>query len=153
MPVNFEMNMEESKSLKQHKSALLRILIVEDVIDRQEILKNIYREQAWVMVHTAGRAIRLLKSFDFNLISLDLNLATQNDSDAVVQEIPLSRNAATPILLHSMDQAIVDRIVKELPHAIHISISSLIKSNSYIHKIRMHLREGVPHDWNKVFAG
>ena len=68
---------------QQQPPVLLRILIIEDTADRQELLQSLYREHAWVRVHTAARAICLLRAYDFDLISLDYNLAGQDTGEAV----------------------------------------------------------------------
>jgi hypothetical protein len=47
---------------------VLRILIVEDTPERQQWLTGLYREHAWVLVHTAARAVRLVNAYDFDLI-------------------------------------------------------------------------------------
>lgn len=39
----------------QGQPVVLRILIVEDTPERQGWLTGLYREHAWVLVHTAGR--------------------------------------------------------------------------------------------------
>ena len=53
----------------------LRILIVEDTPERQEVLTSLCKEHAWIMVHTAPRALKLLEAYDFDLIFLDYDLA------------------------------------------------------------------------------
>ena len=60
----------------------MRILILEDTPERQEILKQLYRDHAWVLVHTAQRAIRLLEAFEFDLVSLDYDLAGEVQTSA-----------------------------------------------------------------------
>jgi CheY-like chemotaxis protein len=72
---------------------VLRILIVEDTAERQELLQSLYREHAWVLVHTAARAVRLVQAYDFDLVSLDFNLAGPDDGDAVASALRESRNA------------------------------------------------------------
>lgn len=47
-------------------SQLLRILIIEDTAERQEILKNLTKKHAWIMAHTVARAIKLLSVYDFS---------------------------------------------------------------------------------------
>jgi hypothetical protein len=65
----------------QQQPTLLRILIVEDTPERQEWLTGLYRDHAWVLVHTAVRAVRLVNAYDFDLISLDYNLAGPANGD------------------------------------------------------------------------
>ena len=50
---------------------MLKILIVEDQPERQEILKQLCRHHAWVLAHTAARACRLIEAYEFDLIFLD----------------------------------------------------------------------------------
>src|SRR5215472_15565563 len=69
----------------QGQPVVLRILIVEDTPERQGWLTGLYREHAWVLVHTAARADRLLNAYDFDLISLDYNLAGPDNGAAVAR--------------------------------------------------------------------
>ena len=61
------------------------MLIVEDTAERQEILCALYRNHAWVMATTAHRAIRLLRAFDFDIVSLDYNLRGELTGAAVAR--------------------------------------------------------------------
>lgn len=64
-----------SKSEPKPRTVVLRILIVEDTRERHELLKSLFREHAWILVHTAARAITLVRAYNFDLISLDYDLA------------------------------------------------------------------------------
>src|SRR5262245_17903841 len=123
---------------------VLRILIVEDTAERQELLQSLYREHAWVLVHTAARAVRLVQAYDFDLVSLDFNLASPDDGDAVATALRESRNAATPVLVHSMNPHGAARLQELLPHAVSIPVFRLTRSNAIMKGIRAALREGVP---------
>ena len=50
---------------------MLRVLIVEDRAERQEVLRQLFRDHAWVLVHTAARAVRLVQAYRFDLVALD----------------------------------------------------------------------------------
>jgi CheY-like chemotaxis protein len=125
----------------------LRILIVEDTPERQEWLTGLYREHAWVLVHTAARAVRLVNAYDFDLISLDYNLAGPANGDAVAEAVAASRNALTPVLVHSMNPQGAGRLAELLPHAQCVPAGSLVRTNAVARRIREALRGGVPEDW------
>ena len=131
-------------------SAVLRILIVEDTPERQQWLTGLYREHAWVLVHTAARAVRLVDAFEFDLISLDYNLAGEDTGDSVAQAILNSRNARTPVLVHSMNPRGAGRILELLPHAQSVPAATLVKTNATAKRIRAALRSGVPSDWRAL---
>jgi DNA-binding response OmpR family regulator len=75
---------------------VLRVLIVEDTVERQGWLQSLYREHAWVLVHTAARAVRLLHAYDFDLISLDFNLAGPDNGEAVARASTASVQVCVP---------------------------------------------------------
>lgn len=88
----------------------LKILIVEDCRDRQKVLKNLFKDQAWVLVNTAQRAIRLIEVYDFDMIALDYDLDGEDKGDKVAGFIKQSRNAHTKVLVHSMNVQGVEQI-------------------------------------------
>ena len=63
----------------------LRVLIVEDTPQRQEVLTALYRAHAWVLVHTGRRAQVLLEAYDFDLLSLDYNLRGDLTGEDVIR--------------------------------------------------------------------
>jgi CheY-like chemotaxis protein len=137
----------------QDKSTALRVLIVEDTPERQEWLQGLYREHAWVLVHTAARAVRLLNAYDFDLISLDYNLAGPNNGGAVAEAIAASRNARTPVLVHSMNPRGAGRLGELLPHASCIPVGRIVRTNATVKRVREALRRGVPADWQSLVFG
>jgi CheY-like chemotaxis protein len=132
---------------------ILRVLIVEDTAERQEWLQGLYREHAWVLVHTAARAIRLVGVYDFDLISLDFNLAGPENGDSVAEAIARSRNARTPVLVHSMNPRGANRLAELLPHAACVAAGALVKTNATARRVREALRHGVPRDWSALITG
>jgi CheY-like chemotaxis protein len=144
-----EMRMNEN----QESPVILRILIVEDTPERQEWLKGLYRDHAWVMVHTAARAIRLVHAYDFDFISLDYNLAGPENGDTVAKAIAISRNAHTPILVHSMNPQGANRLTQLLPHASCIPIGTIGKTNAIVKRVRESLHHGVPTNWLTLISG
>jgi CheY-like chemotaxis protein len=131
---------------------VLRVLLVEDTAERQEWLQGLYREHAWVLVHTAARAIRLLHAYDFDLISLDFNLAGPDNGDTVARAIAGSRNARTPVLVHSMNPRGAEHLAELLPHAVCVPLSAIMKSNRTVKRVREALRHGVPADWRQLLT-
>ncbi len=61
---------------------VLRIFIVEDTPARQEVLTRLCKDHAWVLVHSARRAISLVHAYEFDLIFLDYDLAGPGKGDA-----------------------------------------------------------------------
>jgi CheY-like chemotaxis protein len=137
----------------QEQQTVLRVLIVEDTPERQEWLQQLYREHAWVLVHTAARAVRLVNAYDFDLISLDFNLAGPDTGAAVAEAIAASRNARTPVLVHSMNPRGAGRLAELLPHAQCVPAGSLVKTNTVAKRVREALRAGVPADWPALVSG
>jgi CheY-like chemotaxis protein len=129
---------------------VLRILIVEDTPERQEWLTGLYKEHAWVLVHTAARAVRLVNAYDFDLISLDYNLAGPDNGSAVAEAISRSRNANTAVLVHSMNPRGAARLAELLPRAVCVPVGSLVKTNAIARRVREALRRGVPADWQAL---
>ncbi len=115
---------------------ILRILIVEDGPERQEILKKLFKDHAWILVHTAERAKRLLSVYDFDLICLDFDLAGPGHGDDVAAFIAKSRNGKAKVLVHSMNAPGANRILEFLPTAIYIPLSKITKDNKTFKRIR-----------------
>lgn len=134
------------------KSKILRVLIVEDTPERQEILINLYKDHAWVLVHTATRAIRLRNAYDFDLISLDFDLAGAKRGDAVASFILQSRNAKAKVIVHSMNALGAEQISAFLPHAEHAPLSKITKDNRTFKRLRKELSRGVEINWAFVFG-
>ncbi|HET6583341.1 MAG TPA: cyclic-phosphate processing receiver domain-containing protein [Nannocystaceae bacterium] len=137
----------------QEPAVVLRVLIVEDTPERQEWLIGLYREHAWVLVHTAARAARLVAAYEFDMISLDFNLAGEATGEAVALAIASSRNAQTPVLVHSMNPRGAGRLAELLPHAQCVPVGSLVKTNAIAKRIRAALRRGVPASWPALVSG
>jgi len=131
---------------------ILKILIVEDTPERQEILKKLYKDHAWVLAHTAQRAVKLLSVFEFDLISMDYNLAGPDCGDSIASFIPESINAESKILIHSMNKQGADKIKKFLPNADYVPVSKLTKTNQIFKKIKSELKKGPEIDWAFVFS-
>jgi CheY-like chemotaxis protein len=137
----------------KEQPVVLRVLVVEDTPERQEWLQQLYREHAWVLVHTAARAVRLVAAYDFDLISLDFNLAGPDNGAVVAEAIATSHNAGTPVLVHSMNPRGVRRLAELLPHAQTVPAGSLVKTNAVAKRVREALRQGVPTDWPGLVSG
>ena len=138
---------------QQNEPSILRVLIVEDTPRRQELLRQLYREHAWVLTADAAHAARLVAAYDFDLISLDYNLAGPNNGDAVAEAIAASRNARTPVLVHSMNPRGAGRLAELLPHASCVPVGRIVKTNATVKRVREALRNGVPEDWESLVFG
>ena len=131
---------------------ILRVLIVEDSADRQRILCSLFRDHAWVMVHTAARAIRLLRAYDFDLVSLDYDLAGPERGDKIAAAILQSRNATVNVLVHAMNTRGADRISQFLPRATLMPVSKIIRNNATFKRLRHELQCGSNIDWAFVLT-
>jgi len=132
---------------------IMRVLIVEDKIERQEILSNLYRAHAWILVHTAARAINLLRAYDFDLISLDYDLAGPSKGEEIAAIIPETRNANARVLIHSMNDVGAKRIMELLPKAEFVPISKITRDNATFKRAREEVWRGLDLDWGYVFSG
>ncbi|RCJ37403.1 hypothetical protein A6770_40245 [Nostoc minutum NIES-26] len=82
--------------------APLKVLLIEDTEERQQILTSLYRSHAWVLVNTGKRAIILLEAYDFDIISIDYNLRGELNGVDVAQCLRYSRNQNARIIIHSI---------------------------------------------------
>jgi len=134
------------------RRGILRVLIVEDTPERQEILASLFKEHAWVLAHTAARAIRLLEAYEFDLISLDYDLAGKERGDVVAAAIPGSRSEGAQVIVHSMNAQGAERIARIIPRAIIVPLSKITRNNATFKRIRQELRHGTTIDWGRVLA-
>ena len=119
---------------------ILRILLVEDQVDRQEILKKLCKKHAWVLAHTAQRACRLLQAYDFDLIFLDYDLAGSTKGDEVAKCL-VDLKKAPSLVIHSMSSIGAEKISKIYPSAKWIPISKIIKDNASFKKFQKRVGE------------
>ena len=126
----------------------MRILIVEDTPERQEILKQLYRDQAWVLVHTAARAVKLLQAFEFDLVSLDYNLAGETTGDEIAAHIRSSANRDARVVVHSMNPVGRELIRRHLPDSTILPVASMVTSNKRFKRLRDALEQGPQFDWS-----
>ena len=137
----------------KNENQILRVLILEDTPERQEILKNLAKDHAWILINTANRAIRYIKAYDFDLIFLDYDLDGVERGDIVASAINDSRNKNTKVIIHSMNSGGAELIGKILPRAEVVPISKMIKNNTTFKRLRQALKQGTDIDWRFVFSG
>ncbi len=126
----------------------LRILIVEDTRERQQILTSLYRSHAWVMVSTAARAQLLLQAYRFDLISLDYNLAGEGTGEVVAQSILATAHDSARIVVHSMNPKGAARLRELLPKATLYPVHKMTCSNAHFRKLQRELDEkSIAFDW------
>jgi CheY-like chemotaxis protein len=126
--------------------SLMRVLIVEDTPERQDVLKQLYKEHAWVMVHTARRALTLMEAYRFDVISLDYDIADELTGADIADRVPELQPQAR-VIVHSMNPQGRSKIQEILPHAVILPVASMIKSNQRFKQLREELRKGVEFDW------
>lgn len=126
----------------------IRVIIIEDTKERQEVLTSLYRSHAWILVSTAHRAITLLNAYDFDIISLDYNLDGELTGADVARAIASSRNRSARIVIHSMNPRGAEQIAKILPHAVLFPVSKMVRSNQAFRLLRNKVDElGAAFDW------
>ena len=127
----------------------LKVLLIEDTEERQQILTSLYKSHAWIMVNTGKRAIMLLNSYDFDIISIDYNLRGELTGADVAKVIKLSRNKNAKIIIHSLNPKGAKSILAILPHATIYPVSKLVRSNKHFKYLRSKIDElGIAYDWN-----
>jgi len=126
----------------------LRVLIVEDTPERQDVLSALYRAHAWILVNTGHRAITLLNAYDFDLVSLDYNLRGDYNGDEVAKALINSRNKNCKVIIHSMNPKGADKMLKLLPDALCYPVSKMIRSNKVFKNLQKKITEqGTNFDW------
>lgn len=128
---------------------ILKILIVEDTPERFTILKNLYKDHAWIHVNTAERAIKLINHYHFDLISLDYDLAGQKKGSDIAISIRDGINRKSKVVVHSMNATGREIIKQILPDAIIFPVFSMIKTNKLFKRLREELKKGLEFDWSK----
>ena len=128
----------------------LRVLIIEDTEERQKILTSLYRSHAWILVHTGHRAVNLLNAYDFDIVSLDYNLAGEINGAEVARILSQSHNQNARIIIHSLNPKGVEQILKIIPHAISYPVSKMVRSNQKFKYLRSKIDElGAAFDWSQ----
>lgn len=130
---------------------VLKALLIEDNPERQEILINLFKDHAWILANSAHRAIRLLKAYEFDLVFLDYDLAGPDKGDEVARYLSTQEIKKPQVIIHSMNDPGVQRILAWLPHANSIPFSKIIRDNRTFKKIRTELAKGPDINWGKVF--
>jgi len=129
----------------------LRILIVEDSPERQTIMKNLFSHHAWILANTAARANKLLSAFEFDLVSLDYDLAGRDKGDQVARFLSKTKNISSTVLIHSMNASGAQKILEILPDALYVPLSRITRDNTTFKKIKEELKKGTDINWNYVF--
>jgi len=130
----------------------MRVLIIEDTPERQEILINLVKDHAWILVNTVARARRMLENYTFDLIFLDYDLAGEQRGDEVASSLMQTGNATTKVIVHSMNAPGAERIKSLLPAADIVPLSKITRDNATFKKLRGLLRFGPEIDWARVFG-
>ena len=126
----------------------LRVLIVEDTPERQDILTALYRQHAWILAHTGPRAIMLLRAYDFDIVSLDYNLGGELTGEDVAEFLASAPGKALRIIIHSMNPDGAARIKTLLPEAILYPVHRMVRSNRIFKKLQESISaEGVAYEW------
>jgi CheY-like chemotaxis protein len=130
---------------------VLRILIIEDTPTRQEVLKQLCKDHAWIMAHTARGAISLAQAYEFDLIFLDYDLAGSEKGDAVAATIAQSPNRDVRVIVHAMNAAGAQKIQALLLQADLVPLSKMTKDNATFKQLKAQLAGGADIDWQPIF--
>lgn len=126
----------------------LRVLLVEDIDKRQQVLTSLYESHAWILVDTVERAITLLHAYTFDIISLDYDLRGERKGLEVAQALKHSCNKNARVIVHSMNSRGVKSILAVLPNAIPYTVSKMIRSNESFQYLKVKINElGTVYDW------
>lgn len=146
-------SMSKNQQTDKSKGMPMRVLIIEDTRERQDILKQLYKDHAWVLVHTVARANSLLDAFEFDVVSLDYDLAGEATGDEVARHISAGSNSGARVIVHSMNPHGRDRIRELLPAATVLPVASMITTNSRFKRLREALEQGPNFDWSFAVKG
>lgn len=125
----------------------MRVLILEDTAARQQILRQLFRDHAWVLVHTGARAIRLLEAFEFDVVSLDYDIAGDLcGADVAARIVCLTYRPR--VVVHSMNPQGRTRIRALLPDALVLPVASMTTTNQRFKRLRDELLAGKDFDWS-----
>ncbi|MBE9019220.1 hypothetical protein C7Y66_22340 [Chroococcidiopsis sp. CCALA 051] len=126
----------------------LRVLLVEDIGKRQQVLTSLYESHAWILVDTVERAITLLHAYTFDIISLDYDLRGERKGLEVAQALKHSPSKNARVIVHSMNSRGVKSILAVLPNAIPYTVSKMIHSNETFQHLKGKINElGAVYDW------
>ena len=131
----------------------LRILIVEDSVQRLQSLVSLLDEYAWIAVETATRANCLLGSYDFDLIFLDYNLANDETGAQVAKYIQHSGSKTAQIIVHSMNVEGSKEIQRYNPKAQIIPAAKLFKKKAIFKRLKIEVKKGQKINWDFVIHG
>ena len=132
-------------------NCLMKVLIIENCPERQRVLRNLFKDHAWILVNTATRAIRLLEAYDFDMIALDYDLDGEEYGDKVAEFIKQSKNSNAKVWIHSMNVQGVELIQKHLPDSVAVPFSKVIRNNRTFTKLRESINRSADIDWAYVF--
>jgi hypothetical protein len=94
-----------------------------------------------------------LEAYDFDLISLDYDLAGPAKGEEIAAIIPETRNGNARVLIHSMNDVGAKRIMELLPKAEFVPISKITRDNATFKRAREELWRGLDIDWGYIFSG
>jgi len=103
---------------------MLSILIVEDGDNRIEVLRSLYSRHKLTVCRDGQSAMKTLRTGAFDLIHLDHDLEGELTGVDVAGTIR-SACPETPVIVHSENSSGVSAILRVLPDALQIPISTL----------------------------
>lgn len=140
--------MNISNTNSHQSSNFLRVLLVEDTEERQQILTSLYKKHAWILVNTGERAIKLINAYDFDIVSLDYNLGGQLNGADVAKVLKSSRNKNARTIIHSLNPRGAKVMASILPDAIVYPVAKMVRSNKLFKYLRNQINElGCTYDW------
>lgn len=125
-----------------------RVLLVEDTAERQQILTQLYRAHAWILVATGPRAITMLRAYRFDIVSLDFNLRGELDGADVARALRDGDNAGARVVIHSLNPRGAAQLAELLPAAVTYQVSRMARTHAHLKRLRARIDElGPAYDW------
>ena len=127
----------------------MKILIVEDTPDRQELLRRLLAGHDIVVVDSAEAAVGKLRGTAFDLVFLDYDLAGEGTGGDVASFLT-TVDAAPEVVVHSMNPEGVAAIRAVLPDAHPVPIDRLHPRTALYSRLRAGFAAHQPIGWSDI---
>jgi len=127
----------------------MKVLIVEDSADRQNVLKNLYKFHQIEIAETSNDALCMLKMNSFDILHLDYDLDCESTSEIVAHELK-KRSLNCIIIIHSENPDGVTKLQELLPKSFTIPISHFAGKNPFSSKLKSILASQEKESFSRV---
>jgi CheY-like chemotaxis protein len=118
----------------QDKYQTLRVLIVEDSLDRLETLRNLYAGHTISAVNDCAAALNCLGTLEFDVIHLDFDL--DDETTIPVAEASVLKTSNAIIVIHSDNPDGAKCLKGLLPSAVCVPASLLVGSSPALTRLK-----------------